>query len=255
MSTTAASPAAAPEPEPLSAVGRILNIFTAPSKTFLDLKRKATWTSWVAPWFLSAIFAWIFVVVMAQKIGFEQISENQLRLQPKQAEQIEKLPPEQRAQQMKLSLAITKGISYGIPFMSLIFLAIVALILMATFNFGVGAELSFKLSLAIVMYASLPGIIKSVLGIVAMFAGLDPEGFYPQNPVATNPGYFLNPMESPVLYQALTAVDVITIWMLVLTAIGFSTVSKMSKGTTMAVVFGWYIAVTLFGTAMAAIFR
>ncbi len=254
MSTTAASPAA-PGPEPLSAAGRILNIFFSPSKTFLDLKRKTTWTSWVAPWLLSAVFAWIFVAVMAQKIGFEQVAENQLRLSPKQAEQVEKLPPEQRAQQMKISLAITKGISYGIPFMSLIFLAIVSLILMASFNFGVGAELSFKLCLAMVMYASLPGIVKSVLGVVAMLAGLDPEGFVVQNPVATNPGYFLNPVESPVLYQALTAVDVITIWMLVLTAIGFSTVSKMSQRTTMAVVFGWYLAVTLFGVGMAALFR
>ncbi|MGH9532251.1 MAG: hypothetical protein ACRD2Q_07645, partial [Terriglobales bacterium] len=140
MSTTAVSPTL-PEQAPLSEAGRIVNTFVAPSKTFLDLKRKSTWMSWVAPWFLSAVFAWIFVVVMAQKIGFEQISENQLKLQPKQAEQIEKMPAEQRAQQMKISLAITKGISYGIPFMSLIFLVIVALILMATFNFGVGAEL------------------------------------------------------------------------------------------------------------------
>ncbi len=248
------APPVAPEPAPLSEAGRIVNSFIAPSKVFLDLKRKTTGTSWIAPWFLAAVFAWIFVAVMAQKIGFEQISENQLRLQPKQAEQIEKMPAEQRAQQVKISLAITKGISYGIPFMSLIFLVIVALILMATFNFGVGAELSFKMCLAIVMYASLPGIVKSVLGIVAMFAGLDPEGFYPQNPVATNPGYFLNPVESPVLYQALTAVDVITIWMLVLTAIGFSTVSKMSKGTTMAVVFGWYLAVTLFGVGITVLF-
>jgi len=253
MSTTAASPAV-PEPKPLSAAERIVNAFVAPSKTFLDLKRKTTWTSWVAPWLLSAVFAWIFVAVMAQKIGFEQVSANQLKLRPKQAEQIEKMSADQRAQQMKISLAITKGISFGIPFMSLIFLAIVSLVLMATFNFGVGADLPFKLCLAIVMYASLPGIVKSVLGMVAILAGLDPEGFFPQNPVATNPGYFLNPVESPVLYQALTAMDVITIWMLVLTAIGFSCVSKMSKGTTMGVVFGWYLVVTLIGAGFTALF-
>ncbi len=253
MNTTAVAPTA-PEPAPLSTAGRIVNTFVAPSQTFLDLKRKTTWTSWVAPWLLSVVFAWIFVAVMAQKIGFEQVSENQLKLRPKQAEQIEKLPAEQRAQQKKMSIAITKGISYGIPFMSLIFLVIISLVLMASFNFGVGAEVSFKTSLAIVMYASLVGIVKSVLGMAAMFAGLDPEGFFPQNPVATNPGYFLNPVESPVLYQALSAVDVIAIWMLVLTAIGFSCVSKMTKGTTLAVVFGWYLLVTLIGTGLTALF-
>ena len=254
MSTTAASPAA-PEPEPLSAAGRMINIFLAPSKTFLDLKRKTTWTSWVAPWLLSAVFAWIFVAVMAQKIGFEQVSENQIQLSPKRAEQLEKLPAAQQAQQRDLSVKITRVISYAIPFFTVIFLGIVAVILMATFNFGAGADVPFKLAMAIVFYASLPGIVKSLLGIVTMFAGMSPEGFVPQNPVATNPGYFLNPAESPVLYSLLSSVDVIAIWMLVLTAVGFSCVSKLSKGTTMAVVFGWYALVTLIGAGFAALFR
>jgi hypothetical protein len=253
MSTTAASPTA-PEPAPLSEAGRILNTFVAPSKTFLDLKLKTRWMGWFSPWFLSAVFAWIFVVVMAQKIGFEQVSENQIQLSPKRAEQLEKLPAAQQAQQRELSVKITRVISYAIPFFSLIFLFIVALILMASFNFGAGAEVPFKLAMAIVFYASLPGIVKSLLGILTMFAGMSPEGFVPQNPVATNPGYFLNPAQSPVLYQVLSAVDVITIWMLVLTAIGFSCVSKMSKGTTMCVVFGWYLLVTLIGTGFTAMF-
>ncbi len=254
MSTAAVAPEAPPPPK-LSTVSRILNTFIAPSQTFTDLKHHTTWTTWLAPWLVSAIFAVIFVVVMANKIGFEQVAQNQLKLSPKQAEQLEKLPPEQRERQMRISAAVTKGISFAVPVFSLIFLVIVAAILMATFNFGVGAEVPFKTALAVVLYASLPGIVKSALGIISMLAGVDPEGFIIQNPVATNLAYFMNPAESPVLYSLASSFDIVAIWTLVLTAIGFSCVSKMNKGTTMGVVFGWYILVALVGAGFAALFR
>jgi hypothetical protein len=254
MSTAAVVPEAQP-PAKLSAMSRMVNTFIAPSQTFTDLKHHTTWSTWVAPWLLTAILSWIFVAVMAQKIGFEQVSENQLKMAPQRAEQLEKLPPEQRARQMALSVTITKAISFAVPFFSLIFLVIVAAVLMATFNFGVGAEVPFKVALAVVFYAGLPGIVRSLLGILSMLAGVDPEGFIVQNPVATNPAYFMNPAESPVLYSLASSLDVVIIWMLVLTGIGFSCVSKMNKGTTMGVVFGWYILVTLVGAGFAALFR
>ena len=253
MSTAAVAPEA-PPPVKLSTMSRIINTFIAPSQTFTDLRHHTTWTTWVAPWLLIAIVSWVFVAVMAQKIGFEQLAQNQLRLSPKRAEQLERLPPEQRARQMAISVTVSKVISYAIPFFTLIFLVIVAAVLMATFNFGVGAEVPFKVALAIVFYASLPGLVKSLLGIIIMFAGVDPEGFVPQNPVATNPGHLINPAESPVLYSVLSSIDIVAIWTLVLTAIGFSCVSKMNKGTTLGVVFGWYILVTLVGAGFAALF-
>jgi len=52
---------------------------------------------------------------------------------------------------------------------------------MAFFNFGAGASVPFKRSLAIVVYGSLPGIIGAALGIVSMFAGVDPGGFNAQS--------------------------------------------------------------------------
>ncbi|HXE91882.1 MAG TPA: YIP1 family protein [Terriglobales bacterium] len=253
--STAVAASEAPQPPRLSTISRMVNTFIAPSQTFTDLKHYTTWTTWIAPWLVTAIFSWMFVAVMAQKIGFEQVSENQIKMAGKRAEQLEKLPPEQRARQMALSVTITKVISFAVPFFGLIFFVIVAAVLMATFNFGVGAEVPFKVALAVVFYAGLPGIVRSLLGIISMLAGVDPEGFIVQNPVATNPAYFMNPADSPVLYSLASSLDVVILWMLVLTALGFSCVSKMNKGTTMGVVFGWYILVTLVGAGFAAVFR
>jgi hypothetical protein len=255
MSTAPVAAPAAPAPDSgqpgLSQGARILNTFFAPSKTFTDIKRSA---SWWAPFVLMAIVSYGFIAVVAKKVGFEQVTQNQIRMNPKAAERLEQLPADQRARQMGIQTAVTKGISFGFPIVNLIVLTIIAAVLMATFNFGAGAEIPFKQALAVVIYANLAGIVKAVLAMVSLLAGSDPEGFTFQNPVATNLGYLVDPVSSRVLYSAASAVDVIAIWVLVLTGIGFARVSKLKMATTMSVVFGWYILVTLIGVGFAAAF-
>ena len=255
MSTTPAAAPAAPAPDSgqpgLSQGARILNTFIAPSLTFTDIKRSA---SWWAPFVLMAAFSYGFVAVVAKKVGWEQVTQNQMRLNPKAAERIEQMPAEQRDQQLRIQTAVTKGISYGFPVLNLIVLVVIAAIMMATLNFGAGAEIPFKQALAVVIYSNLPGMVKAALAMVSLLAGADPEGFTFQNPVATNLGYFVNPTASPVLYSAASAVDVIAIWILVLAGIGFSRISKLKMATTMSVAFGWYILISLVGVGFAAAF-
>jgi hypothetical protein len=43
------------------------------------------------------------------------------------------------------------------------------------------------------------------------------------------------------------------IWTLVLTAIGFTCVSKVKAGTSYAIVFGWWAVFTLAGAALASL--
>ena len=123
MSTAAAAPAPGSGQPGLSQGARIVNIFFAPSKTFTDIKRSATW--W-APFLLMAIVAYGFVFVVAKKVGWDQVTQNQLRLNPKASERIEQLPADQRARQMRIQTAVTKGISYGFPVLNLIILIIIA---------------------------------------------------------------------------------------------------------------------------------
>jgi hypothetical protein len=155
---------------------------------------------------------------------------------------------------MGIQVAVTRGISYGFPILNLVVLTLIAAVAMATLNFGAGAEIPFKQSLAVVMYANMVGIVKVALAIVSLLAGADPEGFTFQNPVATNLGYFVDPVNSRVLYSAASAVDVIVIWVLVLAGLGFARISKLKTATTMSVVFGWYILLTLIGVGFAAAF-
>ncbi len=251
MAALPATPLSAPEPVPaLSEPQRIIDTFIAPTKTFTDLRRSAQW--W-APFLLMVIFSATFVYVGGQKVGFRKAMENQMRAQPKQQEQIEQLPPDQREQRLETGTKITKGISYAFPAIQLLILVIISAILFATFKFAAGADVSFKVSLAIVIYASLPGLLKISLALVSLLAGASPDSFTFQNPVATNPGYFLNPADSPFLYSLASSFDVFLIWTLALTAIGFTCVSRVKRGTAFAIVFGWWIVFALIGAGLASL--
>ena len=238
---------AAPEGAALSEPQRIINTFIAPSKTFTDIKRNASW--WV-PWLLMAIMSYALSYTVAKKVGWEQVNENQLRMSPKRAAQVENLPPDQRERQMNIGVKVTQGIAYAFPIIALIFTAIISLIMMATLNFGAGAHVGFKQSWAVVIYASLPGIVKSALAIITLWAGANPEGFTFQNPVATNLGGLFTP--GTPMYSLASAADIISIWTLILSGIGFSTISGLKRSTTISIVFGWYLFITLIGAGFTA---
>lgn len=243
-----------PEPAPLSEGGRIINTFIAPSKTFTDLGRYGKWWSWLVPFVLISVAAIAFFVVVGQKITFRKVAENQIQASPKAAGRMDKLPADQRDRAMERQAKVTEYITYGYPVVILIFDLIIAALLFATFVFGAGVDVEFKTAFSIVVYAGLPGVLKLLLAIASILGGASPDSFSLQNPVATNPGYFMNPVDSPFLFKIASALDIFLIWTLVLTAIGFTCVSKVKKGTSYAIVFGWWIAATLAGAGIAAMF-
>ena len=246
--------ASAPAPEsapPLSQGARIINTFIAPSKTFTDLRRSAAW--W-APFLLMAIVSTIFVYIGGQKIGFRKIMENQMQAQPKAQARLEQLPADQRERQLDAGAKFTAVISYCFPVITLIMWLVIATALFATFKVAAGADVSFGVSLGIVVYAALPLMLKTLLATLSVLAGINPDSFSFQNPVATNPGYFMSPADGVFLYSIASAVDIFMIWTLSLTAIGFTCVSKVKRGTAFAIVFGWWAVLTLGFSALGAAF-
>ncbi len=239
------------EPAPLSESARVLNTFLAPSKTFTDLRRSASW--WL-PFLITAVVSLAFVYVVDQKVGFQKVVENQLRAQPKQAERIESLPADQREKAMQKQVGFTKVFSYGFFLIALLWSAIVTAVLFATLKFAFSSDVKFKTLFALVIFAGLPGILKALLAILSLLAGVSSDSFTFQNPVATNPGYFIDPTTSPVLHSFLTSFDVFVIWTLVLTAIGIPRITKVKSGAAFAVVFGWFGVLVLLGLGIAMAF-
>jgi hypothetical protein len=104
------------------------------------------------------------------------------------------------------------------------------------------------------MFASLPSIIKTLLGTVVIFAGTAPESFNIKNFAPTNLGAFLNPVETnKVLYSLASSLDVVTIWTLVLLGIGTAIVARVKRSSGYIAVFGWWAIFVLIGVCWAAI--
>jgi hypothetical protein len=223
------APVPAPEPARLSEGARLVNTFIAPSKTFTDLGRNA---SWWGPWLVISIFALLFIYSMDRQIGFDQISRNEIAHSP-QADQFDKLSPDDQERRLRFSDTLVRYLSYGIPVTILVFLAISTAVLWATFNFGMGANLSYKTA-------------------VSMFAGVNPEGFNVNNPVATNPAYFMDRAGNKFLYGMASSLDILVIWTIVLMGIGFACNSKVKRGTAIGIVAGWYLLWKLMTSALAA---
>ncbi|HVP44230.1 MAG TPA: YIP1 family protein [Terriglobales bacterium] len=237
---------------PLPEIKRLVNVISDPSATFGDLPRASRWWS---PWLVVSAASLIFVVLLGQRVGFEQISANQIAISSR-AEQFDKLPADQRQQALARSAVIVRVVSYASPITLLIVYAITAGILLGVFNAGMGAQLKFPTMLAIVSYSSLVHLIGTVLAIVLLVApGLEPDKYNVANPSGTNIAYYLDPATTnKFLYALLSGVDAIVIWSIVLMGIGVATVSKVKRPTAIVTIAALYLGWKLLTGAMAAAF-
>jgi predicted anti-sigma-YlaC factor YlaD len=245
-----ATSTSAPVTPSMSEGARIINTFIAPSKTFTDLRRSAMW--W-APWILISIFSIASMFTISKQIGFEQITRTQIA-HSAGADQFDRLPADQQAKRIQVSVMILKIIAFGNPAVVLLFTLIVTVILWATFKVGLAADTTFGQAFAIGMYAGLPGILGAILLIISLFAGVNPEGFDINNPVATNLAYFLDPDTTGKFVRGMaSSLDVFVIWTIVLIGIGYSCTSKVKRSTAIVVVASWYLLWKLIASGLATL--
>jgi hypothetical protein len=235
----------APQPAALSQGARIIDTFIAPRKTFTDLRRSAQW--WL-PFLLMTFAFWGLVYVSEQKIGVQKMVENDMHTRPKAESQFEKATPEQRAQQVKITGAIYY-VAY--PVILVLIWLIMSALQFGTFKFVANADISYGKSLAVIVYAGLPMLLRHLLAVISVLAGASADTFTLNNPLASNPGYLMNVADSPFWYFIASQLDLFLLWTLALTAIGFSTTGKTKLGTSFGIVIGWWVVITL---TFAAIF-
>jgi hypothetical protein len=236
------------QPAGLSQVERVVDAFIAPSKTFADILRSASW--WL-PFVLMFVFSIASNFVVDKQVGFDRVYENQLHNSPKQEDAMNQLTPEQKASRMAMGAKITKYSTYAVPALLVVGFAVYALILWGAFNFGLGAKTTFSQVMATCFYASLPYLLLNVLTIVMLYFGANAEAFDIKNPVGTNPAYYL-PDASPVVRALLNRLDIIQLWTLALTVLGMAIVAKKTVMQSAAIVVGWWFVVTLVTVGLAA---
>ncbi len=167
---------------------RVVDTFVAPSKTFTDIRRSASW--WV-PFIFMILTGIVFTTAVDKKVGFDQVAQQQMEKNKFAADQINSLPADQRAVQYHQAAQRTKITSYCFPVFILLFAAIVSLLWWGTVNFAFGAKTKYSEIFAIWMYASLPKALMSLVVVIVLFAGVSTDNFDMQNPLGTNPGYYM----------------------------------------------------------------
>lgn len=223
---------------------RVADTFTSPSKTFQDIKRGNK--SWWMPFLIMVLIGYMLFAAITIKIGWGQVAANAIHLNAKSEERMNQQPPEQRANAMKITQYSMQGGFAASPLLVLAFVALASLVLWGTINFVFGGKAQYGSVFAVWMYAALPGIIKSLLGTIVIFAGAAPESFNLENFAPTSVGAFLNPLETnAALYKLASALDFTTIWSMVLLGIGISIVAGVKRSSGYTAVFGWWALITL----------
>jgi Yip1 domain len=232
---------------------RIVYTFTAPSKTFEDIRRGNK--SWWLPLIIGSLFSYILFGAVVQRIGIQQVVDNQIRLNPKAAEQLAQAPPDRRELSNKISVIATEAAFLGGPVLGMIGVSIFSLGLWGTMNFIFGGKSKFTTIFPVFYYGWLPQAIKAILGTIVIYAGMAPESFNVKNFSPTNLGAFLDPADTnKALYTLATSLDAVTIWSLVLLSIGAATVAGTKRSSGYIAVFGWWAIFVLIGVAWAAAF-
>jgi hypothetical protein len=240
------------EPAKLNQWERLADTFIAPSKTFEDIKRGNK--SWWLPFIIAILVTYVFFAGITMRIGWAQVAENVMHLNPKAEAKLAQAPEAQRETTMKFTQYSMEGGFAASPILFLLVGAVIAVVMWGTINFMFGGRATFPAVFAVYMYASLPGIIKAALGTIVIFAGLAPESFNIANPAPTSLGAFLNPQDvGPAIYKLASSLDVTTIWYLVLLGMGIAIVAGVKRSSGYIASFGWWAIIVLFGVGVAAI--
>ncbi len=164
-----------------------------------------------------------YIVMFSRTVGWETFMRHQFETN----ERMQQMPPEQRERVLEQSVKLAAGFGYagailGVP----VSILLISAVLLGVFNGLAGAELRFRQAFSITTYASLPSVLAAVLGMIVM-RFKNPEDFDLQNPVPLNLGAYLDPTStSKFLHTIAGSLDLLSIWVILLLALGFSTAAK-----------------------------
>jgi len=237
-----ASPRTAPE-ETMSTAATLTGVFFEPSRVFTALRDR--------PRFLLAglVLLLLTIAVTAavyQRVDMSQYIRDKMERSPRNANST----PEQKEMGVKIGKIVgAVGIPASVPFT---IAAGAALYLLGVMAFG--GSITYKKSLAVWVYSSLPpAIFASVVAILVLFLKAA-DTIDPEHLLVTNPGAFLGPDSSPVMVALLSQLDLIRFYGLFLAALGLRKVAKLSAGSAWGVVLTFFIIRAVLAIASAAIF-
>lgn len=240
-----------PQPDPpkvMSTPETLGSIFFEPASVFEALRARPRF---LVAGLLILISITAYTITLYQRVGYE----NFVRMAIEGSSQTANMPPEQKERVIAMQTGpVFKAINYISPLIAVsVFIALGgALYLLGTMIMA--RSISYKQALSVWTYASYPpAVIGMVLNIILVFLK-DPDEIDPiqarRGLVRANLGLLVDQTAHPVLATALGSIDLLSIYGLVLAALGLRKVARLSSGSAWAIV----LLIWLIGVALRIIF-
>ena len=178
---------------------RVIDTFTAPSKTFEDIKRGNR--SWWMPFLIISRVQLHSSSLQLPRRSAAASCENQSTWIQKPKSGWHNSLPHNGTQPMKFTRTPRRVSSLASPLSHPRCSGPHVARLVGTINFVFGGKANFASVFAMWMFAGLPGIIKTLLGMIVIYAGTAPESFNLNNFAPTNAGAFLTPIRTQCAYS------------------------------------------------------
>jgi len=238
-----------PQPDPpkeneLSTGETLSGIFFEPGRVFDSLRAR--------PRFLVAgltllILTTIVTGVLFLRVDMGEYIREKMDKSPRAAELTEQ-QKETNVKVGKIFAALTFPVSVPIWIA-----AGAALYLLGAMAFG--GSISYKSSLAVWVYSSLPPAILSTFVALCVLLLKAPDTIDPEHLLVTNPGAFMGEGTAPMLTALLSQFDLLRFYGLFLAAIGLRKVGRLSSGAAWSIVIGFWLLAAVLKIVTSSIFR
>jgi hypothetical protein len=228
-----------------SAFGRVLSVLVSPRRTFEALAAKPTW---LPPLLILLALGGVAGVLVSQRIDMREM----IRAQMEQRGAVDE-------EKFEDAVAMTEKFgtvfaSAGVVFSAGLYFA-VGLVFWVALRM-MGSDIDYMRSLATCLHAMVPNAIAALLA-VPVILGRETIGAAEArsgNLLASSLAAFAGDDSGPGLQAFLGSLDAFAIWSLVLLALGFHIVARVSKNVSWAVVLVLWLLYVLAKVGLAALF-
>jgi len=248
--TTVGMPEPAPQPQQkISNFGRIFGVLFSPKATFEDIVQKPTW---VLPVVVFVVLSLLGSIIFVQRVDWRDVISQQMEKDPRAAQ----LSAEQKEQRIEMGAKFAPVFGYVGGVVAPVFILFVTCLLMwGAFSLLGGISSGFGQSFSITAHAFMTSLVSAPIFVLVVL--LKPRGSIDiENPIATNLAAFFPEGTSKALLTLGKQIDVFTIWILLLLAIGFAAVNprKLKFGGAFGIAFGVWAAYVLVRVGVAFVF-
>lgn len=250
----ATTPVPAVEPRAaISPLGRIVGVLFSPKATFEDIVRKPNWVPALVLLFLTGL---LLNITLANRANWVEVSKEQIsksKFAARQIDQLDDAKKEQAFQRAATQAKITRYVRGVVGWPVLLLFS--GLIYFGAYRLIGGGRVTYALAFTVCAFAYLPMAVREILGAIVSVLK-DPNAIDPENYLASNPAAFLGSDAPAWQMVPLLGLDLFTLWILFLIAIGFSAADpkKLPFGKSLGISVGVNVVLIAFFTMVAWIF-